>query len=116
MAQRRRAVCKFLVFSVVYAGIFIFGLIQGQGQNIPFDIAQGNINTENLRCIGKWSAKPVWTLTYDASRSILFPDPRGCVCMLDMSDPSRPKKISDALYASDVGEENGACRCNNQSV
>jgi hypothetical protein len=83
----------------VYAGIVLFGFIQGQGMNDPFDFKQENIDMKDLFCIGKWSAKPVWTLSYDASRNIAFLGSCGCVCLLDMSDPTSPKKIAEFKHS-----------------
>jgi hypothetical protein len=91
--------CKCLAFVMIYAGIFVFGLIQGQGQDKPFDIGQVNFNIKDFCCIGEWSIKPVWTLTYDASRDIVFLGSCGCVCMLYMSDPSNPKKIGEFKHS-----------------
>lgn len=82
--------CKCVAFGLVYAGILAFGIVQGQGQGHmnPFDI-------KDLCCVGTWSAKPVWTLTYDPQSNIVFLGSCGCVCVLDFSDPGNPKKVSE---------------------
>lgn len=91
---------KCLALVLVYMGAFFFGLIQGQGQNYPFETSKEDFNMKDLCCIGEWSVKPVWTLTYDAPRDIVFLGSCGCVCMLDMSDPSNPKKIGEFKHST----------------
>ena len=91
--------CKLLVFVLAYSGIFVFGLIQGQNHNDPLNLSQENLDMGNLYYVGKWSAKPVWTLTHDASRNIVFLGSCGCVCMLDVSDPSNPSMISEFKHS-----------------
>lgn len=87
--------CKCLAFGLVYAGILAFGIVQGQGHTNPFDITREEFDMKDLCCVGKWSAKPVWTLAYDASRNVMFLGSCGCICLLDIANPSDPRKISE---------------------
>ncbi len=91
--------CKCLAFIIVYAGIFVFSLIQGQNHYSPIDINQDSFDIKNLGPVGEWSAKPVWTLTYDSGRNIVFLGSCGCVCILDVSDAANPKKISEFKHS-----------------
>jgi hypothetical protein len=91
---------KCLAIVLLYAGFFIFGFIHGQSHNNPFELNQNDFDIKDLCCIGGWSIKPVWTLTYDASRDIVFLGSCGCVCMLDMSDPSHPKQIGEFKHST----------------
>jgi hypothetical protein len=86
---------KCLVIIAVYSSFFFLGLIHGRGQNNPSANNQEDSHVIDLCCISTWSAKPVWTLTYDPVRDIVFFGSCGCVCMLDVSDPSHPKKIAE---------------------
>jgi len=71
------------------------------GQAIPGNTNQVNENNDSLNmcCVGNWSSKTAWTLAYDKARELLFLGSCGCVCILDVSDPTEIREISQFKHS-----------------
>lgn len=86
--------CKCLAIMLVYIGVFALGIVQAYAQRNTDNIPE-SAGEQDLCHVGEWSAKPVWTLTYDAARRIIFLGSCGCVCIVDMKDPLSPQTIAE---------------------
>lgn len=51
-------------------------------------------STASMCCIGKWASDAVCTVAQDERRQLIFAGCRTSVCILDVSDPDRPTKLS----------------------
>ena len=86
---------KCIALILIYASVFIIGFIEAEGRDHLFN----HTAMKDLCCIGTWTGKPVWTLTYDATRDIVLLGSCGCICVLDISDPSHPEKITEFTHS-----------------
>ena len=56
--------------------------------------SQGYAQPDEMQClqlIGDWSNKSAWTIAYDETRDLVFVGSCGCICILDVTNPSVPK-------------------------
>jgi hypothetical protein len=52
-----------------------------------------------LQLIGDWSNKAAWTIAYDETRDLVFVGSCGCICILDVTNPSAPKLIHEFQHS-----------------
>lgn len=65
------------------------------GHSGPFDPL-------NVRFIGNWPFGPSYTVTYDKVRNLVFCGAGGGVYILDVSNPSSPVKVSEAIHSRGI--------------
>lgn len=59
----------------------------------------GNVEIHDICFVGNWSSKTAWTIAHDEMRDLVFVGSCGCVCVLDVSNPLEPKKVSEFKHS-----------------
>jgi hypothetical protein len=75
-------------------------LVHG-GENLKSSIKtdQQQHDSLNVCTIGHWAQAMAWTVSYDKTRDLVFLGSCGCIYVLDVSNPSEPKQISQFKHS-----------------
>lgn len=64
-----------------------------------------DLDSLNCRFVGNWPFGPSYAVSYDSIRNLAFLGSGGGVYILDVSNPSSPRKVSDAIYTRRIVRE-----------
>ena len=86
------------VVVIALAGLWAGGCQRRKPPERPFS----GFDSLNVRFIGDWPFGPSYAVAHDNSRNLVFCGSGGGVYILDVSNPSNPVKVSEAIHSGGV--------------